>query len=114
MVYSLYGAFLQTAIILVIYTVFRKMSTEKRNPFKRDQALNDATNGGRTKNRRHTLFDGGDGKFQAESCSENFKRCVRTCYNWNPHRGTVLSSQEFEVFNCLVVIVVEENPSLLL
>ena len=45
MVYSPSGAFLQTSINLVIYTVFREMSTEKRNPFKRDQALNDATSG---------------------------------------------------------------------
>ena len=45
MVYSPSGAYLQTSINLVIYTVFREMSTEKRNPFKRDQALNDATSG---------------------------------------------------------------------
>jgi len=29
----------------VILIVFREMSTEKKNPFKRDQALNDATSG---------------------------------------------------------------------
>jgi hypothetical protein len=45
MVYFPSGAFLQTSIILAIYTVFREMSTEKRNPFKRDQALSDATSG---------------------------------------------------------------------
>jgi hypothetical protein len=36
---------LQISISHVFYSVSREMSTEKRNPFKRDQALNDATSG---------------------------------------------------------------------
>jgi hypothetical protein len=36
---------LQIPISHAIYNAFREMSTEKKNPFKRDQALNDATSG---------------------------------------------------------------------
>lgn len=36
---------MQISISHVIYIDSREMSTEKRNPFKRDQALNDATSG---------------------------------------------------------------------
>ena len=36
---------MQISISHVFYIVSREMSTEKRNPFKRDQALNDATSG---------------------------------------------------------------------
>jgi hypothetical protein len=36
---------LQISISHVFHIVSREMSTEKRNPFKRDQALNDATSG---------------------------------------------------------------------
>jgi hypothetical protein len=39
------GGILQISISHVFYIISREMSTEKRNPFKRDQALNDATSG---------------------------------------------------------------------
>jgi hypothetical protein len=36
---------LQISISHALHIAFREMSTEKKNPFKRDQALNDATSG---------------------------------------------------------------------